>query len=339
MPKDTKLKINYELSLDELPVGNIRSHFLDSGAFTLWTKLAGKYAKENNCEPIKFFDSQEFWDYVDAYAKFVKKKSDAIDLFANVDAIPPNWKALLKHAQKTGKFDAVAKNVEKYAELTWRNQKYIEKEHGITPVPVVHYFTDFKWLHRYIDEGYDLIGLGGLVGSTAKDHCREWIDKAFNIVCDTKNRLPKVKIHGFGVTTYELLLRYPWWSVDSTSWTKIGAFGGILVPRMIGGKFSFDKEPFLIKVSDESPDRKKRLKHILTLSSAEQLVIAKWLDLIDIPLGKRGKDGETIEEYGVITHHTYRRAANLLFFEKMRESLPEWPWAFTSTRRKGFGLT
>ena len=64
-------------------------------------------------------------------------------------------------------------------------------------------------------------------------------------------------------------------------------------------------------------------------------IVKEWLELIDVPLGKRDKDGEVLE-YGVVTRHIERRAACLLFFEQMRQSLPEWPWPFRSTRVSGF---
>lgn len=246
----------------------------------------------------------------DSYAEFVKKYAVAIDYYANVDVIPN-------------------------PELTWRNQQHLESK-GLTPVPVVHYTTDLKWLAHYIDLGYPIVALGGLVGSTSQDECRAWIDRAFDMVCDAPDRLPKVCIHGFGVTSYDLLLRYPWWSVDSTSWTKVGAFGGILVPHKRGGKFIFTEQPYMIPISKDSPATKIRGRHFSTLSRAEKQVIQEWLDLIGVKLGKM--EGEEITEFGVMTRHTERRVANLYFFELMRKSLPQYPWPFNSVRRKGFGL-
>lgn len=245
-----------------------------------------------------------------AYVKFVKDYQVGIDLYANVDVIPN-------------------------PDLTWRNQQWLE-EQGLKPIPVVHYKTDLKWLKHYVDKGYELIGLGGLVGSTAQDSCKGWIDRCFDYICSASDRLPRVKLHGFGVTNYELLLRYPWWSVDSTSWTKIAAYGGILVPQKRGGKFVFDVQPYIMKVSLDSPDRKARGKHILTLTKEERRIVKEWLSQINIPLGKM--EGEEVLEHGVMTRHSERKAANLLFFEAMRASLPEWPWPFRSKRPKGFGL-
>ncbi len=288
-----------------------KSHFFDSGAFYQWSQ-AEKYERETGKSRWDYYETQAFWDYLDAYADFVKEHSIGIDLYANVDAIPN-------------------------PELTWRNQQYLEKKHGLKPVPVVHYKSDLKWLTHYIDLGYPIIGLGGLVGSLTQDHCRGWLDRCFELVCDLPSRLPKVKIHGFGVTDFELIWRFPFFSVDSTSWTKIGGFGCILIPPKRKGEFVFDEQPILMKVSMDNPDRKLFGRHVLTMSGAEKGIVKEWLDAIGIEMGELDKDG-SIREWGVITHHTWRRAANLLYYEHLLRKLPAYPWAFRSTRKKGFNI-
>lgn len=288
------------------------SHFLDSGSFTLWTKAA-EYAEAN---PKKgkwgYYDTEDFFTYMCDYAAFIKRYARGIDLYANVDVIPN-------------------------PELSWRNQQYLEKEYGLHPVPVVHYRTNLKWLRHYMEGGYGIIALGGLVGSTAQDGCVGWIDRCFDMVCDGPDRLPRAKIHGFGVTSYPLLLRYPWYSVDSSSWTKVGAYGGILVPHKRSGAFCFTEAPYVIKVAYDSPDVRQAGKHFNTLTRPERLIVREWLKQIGIPFGKLGDNGEVLR-HGVMTRHTERKAANLLFFEAMRASLPDYPWPFRSNRPKGFGL-
>lgn len=279
-----------------------------------------------------YYDSKEFWDYLESYACFVKKYRVAIDLFANVDVIGN-------------------------PELTYRNQKYLEEKHGLLPVPVVHYKTDLLWLRRYMKEGYSLIGVGGLVGRDSPESKLLWLDRVFDLVCTTPNRCPEVKLHGFGVTSYDLLIRYPWSSVDSSSWTKIGAFGGVLVPHKREGEFIFTETPYVIKTSVELPsDRHRRTrkaaqggleldtslamaansKHYLALTKPEQAVVNEWLEVINIPLGRVGKQGSILHE-GVLTTHALRKAANLHFFERMCASLPAYPWPFVGGRG-GFGL-
>ena len=280
-------------------IGIVKSHFLDSGAFSQWA-LAQKYHQEYGGDKWDYYNTPDFWKYVDDYAAFVKKYQIAIDLYANVDVIPN-------------------------PELTWRNQRYLEKEHGLRPVPVVHYKTNTKWLRRYMKAGYELIALGGLVGSTMKRSCRDWVDECFDIVCDTPKRLPKVKIHGFGITSYKYLLRYPWWSVDSAAWDKVSSYGGVYIPHKRKGKFVFDTAPYLLKCSMESPERKKR-NHFLNISERERRIIKEWFSLINIPVGKL--EGEEVKEKGAVTYHVYRRIANLYFFQRFVDSLPSWPWSF-----------
>lgn len=292
-------------------VGCVKSHFLDSGSFTLWTK-AKKYAAEHGCGKWGYYDSDEFYKYMDDYAAFIKEYQVAIDLYANVDVIPN-------------------------PELSWRNQQYLEKKHGLTPVPVVHYRTDLKWLRHYIRKGYDLIGLGGLVGSIKQANCRHWLDRCFELVCDNPKRLPCVKLHGFGVTSYQFLLRYPWYSVDSSSWIKIGGFGGILVPHKRGGKFIYDEPPYVVKISVDSPERKKRASHYLTLPKASRKIVEEWLQTIGMPLGEFEADG-TVKVHGVLTRHIERKAANVLFFEELCKHIPEWPWPFRPPARKAFNI-
>ena len=292
------------------PIG-CRSHFLDSGSFTLWTE-ANKWAKEHGKSVWDFYETPEHWDYMDAYVAFIKQYAQGIDLYANVDVIPN-------------------------PELTWRNQQYLESK-GLTPVPVVHFKTHLKWLQHYIDNGYDLIALGGLVGSTSQDGCRAWIDRCFEMVCDGPKRLPKVKVHGFGVTSFPLLFRYPWYSVDSTTWIQIGAYGAILLPRLRNGQFVFDKQPFIVGISKDSPSRKVIHRHYSNMRQEEQKVVRRWLDQCGLPLGKNNPDG-TVKEEGAINHHACRKAANIHFFENMCQALPEYPWSFHGDgHRANFGL-
>ncbi len=296
------------LNFDESQIG-CHCHFLDSGSFSFWSQAA-EYAKLHKTEPFAFYSTKEFKDYVDDYAEFVKKGSIAIDYYSNVDVIPN-------------------------PELSWRNLKYLENKHGLKPIPVIHYPTPHSWITKHLENGYRYIALGGLVGSHAMEVCRQWIDKAFDIVCATKTGTPGVRVHGFGVTSYELLLRYPWFSVDSSYWTKQGAFGRILVPHKRKGLFVFTEQPHSIAVSNGSPQIRERNNHYFTISLAERAVVDEWLEYIGVNLGATTLEGE-IAEAGVTNNHSYRKAANIYFFREMLKHLPDYPWAFKSkTQRTG----
>lgn len=284
---------------------DVESHFLDSGAFSLNPK-AKEYAEKTG-DRWGFFNTPLFWRYMKRYVRFVKKYKIAIDLYANVDVIGN-------------------------AELTWRNQQWLEKR-GLEPVPVVHYDTDpkLKWLKHYINKGYELIGLGGLVSNMGTPACRKWIDNCFEYICNNPERLPCVKLHGFGVSNFRLLVRYPWWSVDSTTWIKVGGYGNILVPHKRKGEFTFKVDPYIIAVSTKSRKMEGGL-HYLNLNPVLQAIIKEWLEYIDVPLGKG--DGEKEEDRGVTNNRYARVKANLLFFEKLRDSIPEWPWPWNPKRKR-----
>lgn len=290
-----------------MPVA-FKSHYLDSGSFSLMVN-AKRYAKANNCDPMLYYDTAEFWQYVDDYCKFVTKYRAAIDDHSVMDVIPN-------------------------AERTWKCQQYME-DYGLNPVPVVHYGTDLKWLKKYMDRGHKFIAIG-VMGKHGQVECRNWLDKVFQMVSDPDG-FPVVKLHGFAITRWELLVRFPWWSVDSASWLKIGAFGGVMLPHKRKGEFVFTEPPHIVKCAHESPERKKAGGHLLTMSPMEQSVFYEWLEKINIPLGKMNYIGE-IKKIGVINDHSSRLTANLIYFEELAKHVPKWPWAFRSTHRKGFGI-
>lgn len=98
------------------------------------------------------------------------------------------------------------------AEKTLVNQKYME-EQGVTPVPCFHYGEDFSYL-KYYTEHYDFVAIGGMV-PIARNKLDKWLDRLFN-------KYPNHKFHGFRLTTNWLVQKYPWYSVDSSSWIMGG---------------------------------------------------------------------------------------------------------------------
>lgn len=308
-----RLRGGAKLVLDDTgdqPVGCVRSHFLDSGSFSLWGK-AKEYQKANGGGPYDYYDTPEHYQYLDNYAKFVKDQKDGIDYYANVDVIPEPKK-------------------------TARNQSYLE-QHGLDPVPVVHYQTDILWLRKYIDAGYKYIALGGLVGSMDKPECRQWLNKAFDEVCDTKDRMPRVKVHGFGVTAHEIMIRYPWYSVDNAAWAKVGGFGGVFMPHKRNGKFDLLQPPYILKFSDDAPERSIAGRHYHTLRVGEKKIVEEWLDDIGVPLGTYDRDRNVVK-HGVTTRYIERWEANLRYFSRLAAALPPWPWAFRTIKRPTLGV-
>lgn len=323
------------------PEEKVNRFFLDSGAHSLYNVHVGHHGsidektadhmskmtamerfavrrqmpnhfRSKRQQSYEYYDSQEFWDYVDTYCQFVIDYQHAIDAYATVD--------VLFNPKKS-----------------WEVQQYIEKEWGLRPVPVIHFNTELKWVEHYLSKGYDYIGIGGLGQEITKENYFEWADPVFDLLCDGDSHMPLVKTHGFAMTAPILVARYPFYSVDSASWAKAGAFGRIYVPRQTRGVYDFQAEPYTLNVSVKSPTIRQRGRNLATLTDEERKVVRQWLDKIGVPYGKCDKEGNVIEE-GVINYHGSRKIANLKFYEALINSLPDWPWPFTAKRRKKTGF-
>jgi hypothetical protein len=101
-----------------------------------------------------------------------------------------------------------------------KNQKILEKETNSHIIPVYHYFDYINSntrgiLKEWIEE-YKYIGLGGI--SSEKSKRKKNLLKFFDYCYGVNNN--KALFHGFGITSDYLLERYPFLSVDSTSWQR-----------------------------------------------------------------------------------------------------------------------
>lgn len=284
----------------------VSSHMLDSGAFSLKPR-AEKHARKTG-DKWGYYSTKAFYRYLDAYAAFVKEYRHGIDVYANLDVIGS-------------------------PELTWRNQVYLEREHGLAPFPVVHYGTGLDWLVKYVEAGYQFIGIGGMVGKSVKAGCKRWLDQAFSYVCPPNSYYPRVRLHAFGVTRHDILIRYPWWSADSTDWVTKAAYGVVLVPPKRNGVFLFrEKAPHKVRMSG-SRDSLRLGRNYAGMTRGEKAVVNEWLEKVGLPLGRW--DGDKVTERGVTTCGYVRRAANVFYFEELRRALPAWPWPFRVNGRRG----
>ncbi|HSH25605.1 MAG TPA: hypothetical protein VLA13_08730 [Massilibacterium sp.] len=274
---------------------------------------------------------------IQEYIAFIKKHLDVIDVYANLDVIGD-------------------------AEATYKNQRIMEKE-GLCPLPVFHYGSDEKYLKRYLKK-YDYISLGGLV-PISTSALIPWLDYIFDTYITDDSGMPAVKVHGFGVTSLRLMLRYPWYSVDSTSWVTTGRMGGIYVPRYKNGEWLYDENSWKIAVSNRSPDAKEAGKHIETLPPTQKRIILDYIHEKGYKLGKssfkkmpadyKPQDNErwaqkkaeiknnerlleVIEEEGISNRYQLRDEMNIIYFLDLEKSMQEWPWPFKKKANKGLGI-
>lgn len=185
-----------------------------------------------------FLDSGAFSAYTQGveidlpkYCDFIKRNSDIIEVASVLDAVGDPLK-------------------------TYQNQLAMEA-HGVRPLPCFHYGEDERYLDYYA-ANYEYITLGGMV-PISTPNLLLWLDRLWEKHLTDGSGRPRLKVHGFGLTTISLMKRYPWYSVDSSSWVQISSVGSILHP-----------DHGVIAMSHTSPNRKQEGRHFDTLSHIEQ---------------------------------------------------------------------
>jgi len=198
-----------------------------------------------NANPSKrlFLDSGAFtaWSRgqtinLEEYAAFIKRNQSGIEVAANLDVIDSS-------------------------DGTWRNQQALEAL-GVQVLPVIHIGEPMSVLDRILSK-YDHFAVGGLVpylkvggGSSSKAKAIRFLDNVFS---RSKGR----KIHGFGVNDPRYWMRYPFYSVDATSWQNATRYGQMF--RFDGSPIykrfrSKDKER-MFEIGIRPGDKKESLKH------------------------------------------------------------------------------
>lgn len=178
---------------------------------------------------------------------------------------------------------------------TWRNQNEMEYR-GIKALPCFHAGEDEKFLEHYINN-YEYITLGGLVGASTKALIN-WLDRIWGEYLTDGSGHAKLKIHGFGITSVEIMERYPWHSVDSSAWVQAASFGEIVLHphgRLI--------------VSEKSASVHIEGRHLFTLSEPEK-------DYVLSRIEAQGYD------YKRLAESPYPRAAfNINSFQEINNNL------------------
>lgn len=267
-------------------VGCVASSFFDSGAYSVYE---GK--QELGVSPE---------EYRDQYAEFVNRRSNqaGIDLYANFDVIGD-------------------------PERTWENQRYLEAFHKCKPVPVVHFAPndDLKWLNHYIDHGYSYIGLGGLVRLTKRKDVKEWIANCFELVEKRSTAERPIKLHGFGVGTFDLMARHPWHTVDTAGWTKLSQHS-VYVPRWNEDGFRFDIAPLTVRMTRWRNEKKpaRSVKFYADMNEHDQAQVRRWIESIKVRFGEQDEYGNKVRN-GVLTHYDTRRVANIHYLQRLGEAL------------------
>lgn len=274
-------------------------HFLDSGAFSLRRDVSTFMQQHSDSSMLDFYNSPKFKDYIDSYARCIKLYKKAIDLYANLDVIG-------------------------HPELSWKHLQYLEDEHGLHPVPVLHAGVDFEWVDKHFERGYKRLAIGGLVRNSHKPYVGKWLDRFFSSICPQPTYLPTIKVHAFGMMSGPLLFKYPFWSADATNVGKLGWYGKIIVPRKdLTGRYDYSKPCFIVALSERVKSHSFNINYQHIKGFERNRHVIEWIEYIN----ESGYYNRPLV-IGPTTNEDYM-AVNFFFYQMMRRAIGEWPFPYS----------
>ena len=206
------------------------------------------------------------------YCRFIKDNLDLFEVVSVLDAIGD-------------------------ADQTYQNLKEMERR-GIDTLPCYHYGEPIEVLEYYA-ANYDYVTIGGMV-PISTPQLRFWLDRLWSKVLTNEDGGPRLKVHGFGLTSAPLMARYPWYSVDSSSWVQLGGMGNIFLPEF-----------GTIAVSEHAPQRKEAEKHIDNLPFEHQEVVLDYIDELGFDIDR------------LRTLHLSRKTFNIVTYSSMMAAQKE----------------
>lgn len=253
---------------------------------------------------------------LDDYIAFIQQYKDHLTLYANLDVIG----------------DPVE---------TLRNQNRMEAA-GLSPLPCFHFGEPVKYLKYYLDR-YEYIAFGGMVGRE-RHALKNWLDEIWSDYILDRDGFPRWKIHGFGLTSLPFMIRYPWYSVDSTSWVMGSRMGSIFLPKIKNGKYDY-VDAHKCCVSDRREGLSEKGQSFQTLGRREREQVVAYVESLgfkigvseykDVPADYKLQPGEywfdkgkrigIIIEKGAMNWYMTRDQINVEFFKKLEKQLPQYP--------------
>lgn len=257
----------------------------------------GKFAQQIRDDGVKvFLDSGAFSAFslgvsvsIEAYADFIKANKDIIEMASVLDAIG----------------DPVG---------TYHNQKKLESL-GVEVLPCFHFGEPLDLCEHYV-KNYPYITIGGMV-PIPNNKLEPWLDELWDRVLTDADGYSRIKIHGFGLTARRLMQKYPWYSVDSSSWVQVAANGGIVFPEL----------PQPVAISSRSPKTKDFMGHYATLAPPSKARVEELLTYY----------GTTAEE--MMEDYKSRWAFNAFTYDRLGYNMGDdhWRKPFRAVQA-GFGV-
>lgn len=244
---------------------------IDSGAFSAWRRGA-------------VID-------IDQYADFLHQNIELIDYYVNLDVIPGEFGRVPSQAE-----------VDASANASWENFLHL-RGRGLESIPVFHQGEDFKWLETMLVAGCKYVGISPANDRTTKEK-KLWLDRVFAVIPKGPGGYPLVKTHAFGMTSTYLIFRYPWFSVDSSSWAITAGMGNILLPGR-----SLSKPPLAVKITRAESKSQHSDKDYWSLTDAQKVAIDQHLAACGIR-----------REHAEDRFH-FRAAINAMFFVSVQQEV------------------
>lgn len=184
---------------------------------------------------------------------------------------------------------------------SYRNWRTMRDE-GLNPMPVWHLTTAHTWLEKYL-KLTNRVALSWFGAMPFKRRILS-LDHIWSRYILGPDGAPTVNVHGMGVADFRILLRYPWATIDSTSWLLTAAMGDVYVPDVVDGGWSFGVKPSRVTVSGPVLRWGHGDKVGLRVSCHEQKIIEAYFTDIGHHLEGEG---------GMRNHWKPRRLANMRF--------------------------
>lgn len=154
-------------------------------------------------------------------------------------------------------------------------------------IPTWHVGEPECYLEYYLRKGVPFLALGGMMGVSI-NQLHACMNRVWNRYLLNSDGSPKIKVHGFAFTSYDLLERYPFYSVDSTAAMRHGIYGEIIVFNS-----SFTRNKII-----ETSLHENILRHpeyIFNCSKSEQEYIFEYINRFGYEMG-RGEVMDNTEE-------------------------------------------
>ena len=210
---------------------------------------------------------------IDEYAEYVKKHGNEYEVCFNLDSIGN-------------------------AKKSYTNWKYLQSL-GVNTIPIYHVGTNEVFLRKYLREN-DYIGLGAIANLETTQRLLG-LSHIWKTYLTDKQGMPIIKVHGLGLTAVPIMIRYPWFSVDSFTPVISAVWGSILLPWLDSkGNFHFFKLGFS-KISDQGDHKVDMANSYQSLPERSKQIYNEMFKEYGFDLGaiayqekrdRRGKQGE-----------------------------------------------